>query len=270
MTAPRESLLYTAALYVGTGIQKPDYLATIDADPESPTYSRAISRLGMPGIGDELRQTGWNSCSSCHGDSTRERRYWIVPGVRSSNLHIADCAENPEVPRLHKVIEGAEIKSKTNLSAPHKIHCMGPDIVILMLGDAQGNAPGGLLHLDQNFEIVGRWDEELGNMKFYYDFWFQPRHNVMVSSEWAAPNTFMPRLDLEEVGHLKYGREIRFGIRREIALIAPLSRRGRSRAIGSSIPSRPEFIARIRWRGAQFKHHSLVQEKRGVVSGKDY
>ena len=30
----------------------------------------------------------------------------------------------------------------------------------------------------------------------------------MVSSEWAAPNTFMPGFDLEEVGHLKYGREI--------------------------------------------------------------
>ena len=28
----------------------------------------------------------------------------------------------------------------------------------------------------------------------------------MVSSEWAAPNTFMPGFDLEEVGHLKYGR----------------------------------------------------------------
>ncbi|NNC99607.1 MAG: selenium-binding protein, partial [Gammaproteobacteria bacterium] len=39
---------------------------------------------------------------------------------------------------------------------------------------------------------------------------YQPRHNVMVSSEWAAPNTFMPGFDLEEVGHLKYGREIHF------------------------------------------------------------
>ena len=32
----------------------------------------------------------------------------------------------------------------------------------------------------------------------------------MVSTEWAAPNTFMPGFDLEEVGHLKYGREIHF------------------------------------------------------------
>ena len=45
MKAPREKLLYTIAIYVGTGIQKPDYLATIDADPDSPTYSQVIARL---------------------------------------------------------------------------------------------------------------------------------------------------------------------------------------------------------------------------------
>ena len=61
MKAPREKLLYTVALYIGTGIQKPDYLATIDADPESPTYSQVIGRLEMPGIGDELHYMGWNA-----------------------------------------------------------------------------------------------------------------------------------------------------------------------------------------------------------------
>ena len=39
--APRENLLYTIAIYTGTGIQKPDYLATIDVDPES----RPIQKL---------------------------------------------------------------------------------------------------------------------------------------------------------------------------------------------------------------------------------
>ena len=54
MRAPREKILYTVALYIGTGIQKPDYLATIDADPESKTYSQVINRLEMPNVGDEL------------------------------------------------------------------------------------------------------------------------------------------------------------------------------------------------------------------------
>ena len=54
--APREKLLYTIAIYTGTGIQKPDYLATVDVDPESPTYSQVIHRLEMPGIGDQYPQ----------------------------------------------------------------------------------------------------------------------------------------------------------------------------------------------------------------------
>ncbi len=208
MQAPHEKLLYTIAIYTGTGIQKPDYLATIDADPQSPTYSQVISRLEVPGIGDELHHMGWNACSSCHDVPGKERRYLIVPGVRSSNLHIVDCLDDPRNPKLHMIIQGADIKAKTNLSAPHTVHCLGSDIIISMLGDAQGNAPGGYLHLNENFDIVGRWENDMGDIKFGYDFWYQPRHNVMVSSEWAAPNTFMPGFDLEEVGHLKYGREM--------------------------------------------------------------
>ena len=77
-----------------------------------------------------------------------------------------------------------------------------------MLGNAEGNAPGGYLHLNKEFEIVGRWENSMGDIPFSYDFWYQPRHNVMVSSEWAAPKTFMPGFDLEEVGHLKYGRRL--------------------------------------------------------------
>ena len=210
MTAPSEKILYTIAIYTGTGIQKPDYLCTIDADPESSSYSSVISRLEMPGIGDELHHMGWNACSSCHGDIEKERKYLIVPGVRSSNLHIIDCGTDPRKPSLFKVIEGSEIKAKTNLSAPHTIHCLGSDIIISMLGDAVGNAPGGYLHINESFEIVGRWENSMGDIKFSYDFWYQPRHNIMVSSEWAAPNTFMPGFDLEEVGHLKYGRELHF------------------------------------------------------------
>ena len=50
--APREKLLYTIAIYTGTGIQKPDYLATVYIDPDSETYSQVIHRLEMPSIGD--------------------------------------------------------------------------------------------------------------------------------------------------------------------------------------------------------------------------
>ena len=48
MKAPRELLLYTVALYIGTGIQKPDYLATIDADPNSRPTARSSAGWRCP------------------------------------------------------------------------------------------------------------------------------------------------------------------------------------------------------------------------------
>jgi selenium-binding protein 1 len=209
MRAQRETLLYVVCLYVGTGIEKPDYLATIDVDPGSPTYSRVIHRLPMTAVGDELHHFGWNACSSCHGDASAERRFLIVPGQRSSRIYVVD-AKNPRAPKMHKVIEPKEVK-KTNLSAPHTVHCLADgNIMISMLGDAQGKGPGGFLLLDRNFDVLGRWEHDAGGMKYNYDFWYQPRQNVMVSSEWGAPKTYTQGFDPKDVEQGKYGRQIHF------------------------------------------------------------
>ena len=58
MQAEQEQVLYTIALYTGTGVEEPDYLATIDVDPKSPSYSQVIHRLPMPNLGDELHHFG--------------------------------------------------------------------------------------------------------------------------------------------------------------------------------------------------------------------
>lgn len=151
MKAEREKVLYTLALYVGTGVEQPDYLATVDVDPESPTYSRVVERTPIPNVGDELHHFGWNACSSCHHDEGKSRRFLVVPGQRSSRIHIIDTAEERS-PKLHKVIEPEEIVEKTNLSAPHTVHCLPDRIMISMVGE--GNGPGGFLLLDEDFNVA--------------------------------------------------------------------------------------------------------------------
>lgn len=209
MQAEREKLLYTVALYVGTGVEKPDYLATVDVDPESPTYAQVVARTEMPQIGDELHHSGWNVCSSCHDDADMKRQFLLLPGVRTTNINVVDVSE-ATAPKVHTVISGDEIKARTNLSGPHTVHCLGADIIVSMLGDADGNAPGGFLHLDKDFNVVGRWENDITGMNYNYDFWYQPRHNMMVSSEWGAPNTFMPGFDLDDVAAGKYGQSVHF------------------------------------------------------------
>ena len=34
IASPRETLLYVPCIYVGTGVKQPDYLATVDVDPQ--------------------------------------------------------------------------------------------------------------------------------------------------------------------------------------------------------------------------------------------
>ena len=209
MKSPRETLAFAPAIYVGTGVKRPDYMATIDVDPSSKTYSQVIHRLAMPNVGDELHHYGWNACSSCHGHAHRQRQYLVVPGLTSGRIHIID-AMDPRKLKMHKVIEGDEIRKKTNLSTPHTVHCLADGtIMISMLGDGDGEAPGGFLLLNQDFEVAGRWKPDLA-MKFNYDFWYQPRHNVMVSSEWAAPNTVRKGFKVEDVQAGKYGQSLHF------------------------------------------------------------
>ncbi len=210
MKAPPETVAYVPAIYAGTDVKKPDYLATIDVDPDSKTYSQVISRLPMPNVGDELHHFGWNSCSSCHGDDEKSRRFIVLPGIGSGRIHFVDTSD-PRAPKMHKVLEGSEIAEKTNLSAPHTVHCLADgNIMISMLGDAKGDGPGGFLLLDEEFNVKGRWETDATGMKFNYDFWYQPRHNVMISSEWGSPNTVSQGFNLDDVKAGKYGQQLHF------------------------------------------------------------
>src|SRR5690606_30825314 len=109
---------------------------------------------------------GWNACSSCHGDKDRMRRFLIVPGFTSGRIHVIDVAD-PRKAKMHKVIEASEIVAKTNLSAPHTVHCLpNGQIMISMLGDGEGNSPGGFLLLDEKFNVAGRWGEQESGLVF--------------------------------------------------------------------------------------------------------
>ncbi len=204
--ADREELAYVMGLYVGTDVAAPDFVAVVDLDPDSDTYAEVVDRVEMPERGDELHHFGWNACSSsCHVDGLA-RQHLVVPGQRSSRIHVIDAADRRN-PELETVIEPEEVYEH-DLSAPHTVHCV-PDgeILISMLGDADGGLPGGFLRLDDDFEVLGRWDPP-GEIELNYDFWYQPRHDVMVSTEWAAPETYYPGFDLEDVEAGKYGHQL--------------------------------------------------------------
>jgi methanethiol oxidase len=161
-------------------------------------------------VGDELHHFGWNRCSSaCHGP---DRSHLVVPGFRSSRLHVVNVADNPRRPWVEKVIEPGELVEKTGYTRPHTVHCMpGDNIVVSMLGDRNGAGAGGFAVLDaRTFEVQGRWENGGARPRSNYDFWYQPRQNVLISSEFGEPNAYEHGFDIADVGAGRYGRRVHF------------------------------------------------------------
>jgi selenium-binding protein 1 len=80
-------------------------MTVIDVTPNSEAYGQVVGWTDVPGVGDELHHFGWNACSSAlkhegHALDGIGRRYLLVPGLRSSNIHVLDTQPDPRNPRL--------------------------------------------------------------------------------------------------------------------------------------------------------------------------
>jgi selenium-binding protein 1 len=215
---PAERLAYVvtfdpaAALNRGAN-GRHDSLSVLDLNPASGSYGKIVGRVELPSSGDELHHFGWNACSAALCPYAPhphvERRYLIVPGLRSSRIHIFDTKADPLKPTLSRVIEPQELAARTGYSRPHTVHC-GPDAIYMSaLGAPDGEGPGGLFLLDHDsFDVLGRWEVERGPQHLAYDFWWHLGHDVAVTSEWGTPNMIEHGLNLDLLTAGRYGHSI--------------------------------------------------------------
>ena len=216
MEAPPESFAY--AVLLSPDFSKPDALAVIDVNPSSQTYSQIVHTVTMPNKGDEFHHFGWNACSSSlsplTGHAFLERRYLIIPGMRSSRIYIVDTKPDPTKAAIHKIIEPEEIFKKTGYSRPHTVHCGPEGIYISTLGGGGKNGtdgPPGVFIMDcETFEVLGRWELDRGPQTLHYDFWWNLPRDYMVTSEWALPPQFENGIVAEDLLANKYGHRIHF------------------------------------------------------------
>src|SRR3954468_21773315 len=135
-SAPPESLAYVAAF--DRAAEKPDAIAVLDVDPNSTSYGSVVGWTDLPYTGDELHHFGWNACSSALCPYAPhphiERRYLIVPGLRSSRIYILDTKDNPTQPEIVKVLEAEELAKRAGYSRPHTVHCGPEGIYVSALG----------------------------------------------------------------------------------------------------------------------------------------
>ena len=149
---PPEKLAYVAAF--SRPADKPDAIAVLDVDPDSDRYGTVIGFTELPTLGDELHHFGWNACSSAlHPGGGHEhggRRYLVVPGIRSSNIHILDTEPDPASPAVVKTIGADEVGKAAGYSPQHAVHCGPGAVFVSCLGGYGEEGPGGITLLDQN------------------------------------------------------------------------------------------------------------------------
>ncbi len=210
--APPEHLAYVVGF--DRAAQIPDGLTVVDVEQSSPTFGQVRSIVNLPSTGNELHHFGWNACSSAFkhaGHHDLQRRYLLVPGLRSSRLHIFDTQPNPLRPKLVKVIEAQELADKAGYSRPHTLHC-GPDGVFLScLGSADGGGPGGVALLDhETFDVLRAWETDRGPQRLAYDIWWHLNANIAITSEWGTPDMVEDGVNPELLLGRKYGHSIHF------------------------------------------------------------
>src|SRR5215831_17292689 len=212
MQAPPEKHAFVAALNPPDS-KLNDALLVVDVDPTSHTYGQRVGEVKMPKFGDELHHFGWNACSSALCPYAPhphvERRYLVVPGLRSSKIYILDTKPDPRNPKLVKTIEADEVAKRTGYSRLHTVHC-GPDGIYLnATGSTSGDGPGGILVLDHDtFEVQGKWEVDRGPQYLAYDFWWHLGHDTMLTSEWGTPNMVENGLNAELLLGAKYGHRV--------------------------------------------------------------
>jgi methanethiol oxidase len=210
--APPEKLAYLALINPKKQGAS-DAIGVVDVDPDSKSYGRLLGQTNMPSAGDELHHFGWNACSSClcpyAPHPHMERRYLVVPGIESSQIHILDTKHDPYEPKLVKTIQAEELAKRAGYAAPHTVHC-GPDgIYLSALGAPDGNGPGGTFVMDPDtFDVKGRWEIDRGPAKLAYDVWWHLGLDTMVTSTWGTPNMVKDGVNPELLLGGKYGNAL--------------------------------------------------------------
>ena len=215
ITAPPEQLAYVVAF--DRAGEKPDALVTVGTDPGSQDYGRVVGWSDVPTRGDELHHFGWNACSSAfahegHDMTGLQRRYLLLPGLRSSNIHVFDTQPDPRQPTLTRTVDAVELAEKAGYSRPHTLHCGPTGIYLSCLGGASGSdGPGGVALLDHaTFDVLRAWETDRGPQNLAYDAWWHLNQNTLITSEWGTPSMIEDGLNPELLLGHQYGHALHF------------------------------------------------------------
>ena len=253
MQAPPEKLAYVAMLNPGSG---PDALAVVDVDPASrkPTAASSASSTCRPAATSCTISAGTRAAPASartHPHPHMERRYLVVPGLRSSRIHILDTKPDPRQPRLVKSHRAR------GSGANDRLHAAAHDALRprrhLHERARRRRRRRARRHLrarsGARSTSAGRWEQDRGPQHLAYDFWWHLGHDTMITSEWGTPNMVENGVNPELLLAGKYGHQLHvWDLRKRRHQPGARPRRGAADGAGAAPGARPDQGVRLRRR----------------------
>ena len=205
---PDQSFYPSPTMAMAAEPEKLAYVAMLNSDPQQARRAgrrRSRSRVDAATASWSARWTCRKPATSCttsagtpaaracarHSPHPHmERRYLVVPGMRSSRIHILDTKPDPRKPRLVKVIEAEEVAQAHRLQpAAHVALRPRRHLHERARRRPTAEAPAASsCSTPRRFDIRGRWEVDRGPQQLAYDFWWHLGHDTMITSEWGTPN----------------------------------------------------------------------------------
>jgi selenium-binding protein 1 len=158
-----------------------DFVAVIDVNPQSPTYSKVTYTLDLGSKGNETHHWGFTD------DRTR---IW-AGGLFTSRIWILDVATDPAKPRIEKVLEN--VPKDTGLFGPHTYYALPGRMLITFLSSAGGGLPAGLAEFTNDGQFIRRI-EQPSEAPYGYDVAVKPDLNRMVTSSFTPLRNYQKPL----------------------------------------------------------------------------
>ncbi len=168
-----------------------DFMAVIDVDSKSPTYSKIIYTLDLGAKGNETHHWGYTDDRS---------RIW-AGGLFSSKIWIIDVASDPAKPKVEKVLDN--IPAETGFSGPHTYYALPGRMLLSFLGSAEGGLPAGYAEFTNAGKFIRRFDNPK-NSPYGYDLAIKPDLNRMVTSGFTPLRNYkkpLAKMDLKDFGN---------------------------------------------------------------------
>ena len=159
MDAPREELAYVAILNPD-GTAGPTRWRCWTSTRTRRATRKVVGRLDLPNVGDELHHFGWNACSAALCPNMPhphvERRYLLVPGLRSSRMYILDTKPDPQQPEDRQDDRAGRADAEERLQpAAHRSTAARTRSTSARSARPDGNGPGGIFQMDHRLRHHG-------------------------------------------------------------------------------------------------------------------